>query len=126
MFAAHAFAWVAVYGFWLWATRAYHPTLSIAAAATFLLVASFAAAFYLDRLVLASRLAGGRRLAALLAVEMGLNLAVVAAIQLVYDAMWGPDPRRFGFSTNVATDFLGMHLHVVAARWIAARIGRSR
>ena len=114
---------------WLVATRAYHPTLAIAAGVTAVLVAASAAAVYANHRVLAPRLAAGRSprwhyLASVLATVGGLDLVAVAAIQLVYAWLWHPDPRRFGFWFNVGSDGVLITAHVAAAArlvWVARR-----
>ena len=44
-----------------------------------------------------------------------LALACTLAIHLVYDALWGPDPARFGFLTNFGMEFALVAFHVLAA-----------
>ncbi|MDB5352737.1 MAG: hypothetical protein JWN86_3984 [Planctomycetota bacterium] len=127
--AGQGLAWVVIYVFWLITLRAYHPTWSVAAWATLLLVLFYAAAVTLALYPLArlrSRRGPAISLAALLAVEAALTLAIVPAIQIVYDLLWHPDPRRFGFWTNVWTDFAGMNVHVLIAAGIAWLLRRRR
>ena len=99
--------------------RAHHPTLLINALATSLLFASFAAAVYINHLVLIPRLLNDDRHAAyvvaLLLTMVGVTLAAVFGIQFVYDALWGADPLRYGFWFNFASDFMGTLLHVAVA-----------
>lgn len=112
-------------GLWLvdwaasaWLTRWHHPTPAIDAAATACLISACAAAVYVDSLVLTPRFWGrGRRWAyamTLLATVATSAAVGVALIQVVYDVAWGPDPARYGLAFNLATDSLGVAIHVVA------------
>ncbi len=118
-----ALAWLALWGLAVWLARPFHPTLTIDVLATLVLVAFYALAATVNQIGLAGRplLA---RLPLLLAAEVGLTAAAVEAIQGVYALLWHPDPRRFGFWFNFASDFAGMNLVVAmaaAAAWITKR-----
>jgi heme/copper-type cytochrome/quinol oxidase subunit 3 len=54
-----------------------------------------------------------------------ITLAVVVGIQAAYDVLWGPDPLRFGFWTNVGLDFLFVSLHVLVAAGAVALFTRK-
>lgn len=115
----HAALWLGVLFFWLVATRQYHPTLTIAVSTTAVLVLASALAVYINGLFLLPRFAR-RRLwwryaASLLATIIVLDLIAVPAIQAIYDLLWRPDPLRFGFWFNVASDGFIIALHVAIA-----------
>lgn len=120
--ATHAAVWLAVFLFWLFVTRGFHPTLAIAMLATAVLVAAFALAVYANDLFLLPRLARRRlwlRYAlSLLLVVVILDLAAVLLIQFIYDQLWGPDPLRYGFWFNMASDGAGIILHLALAAGI--------
>lgn len=117
-FLRHALAWAALWGFWAFVSRHNHPSLLLDVAATTLLVATFALAVYAHHLILIPCfLRRGRiaaYLAALLLVTALLSLACTLLISLVYDVLWGPDPLRFGFATNLVMELFGVVLHLVA------------
>lgn len=115
----HLLGWIALASLAMVLVRAHHPTLLINALATSLLFASFAAAVYINHLVLIPRLLHEDRRTAygvtLLLTMVGVTLVAVFGIQFVYDVLWGPDPLRYGFWFNFVTDFAGTLLHVVVA-----------
>ena len=90
-------------------------------------MATFAAAVYANHLWLIPRLWSRRRFdgyaAALLLVMGLLALACTAAIHVVYDVLWGPDPARFGFLVNSGMEFalVAFHVLVVAVGVSVAR-----
>lgn len=115
----HVAIWLAVFIFWLWATRNHHPTLTIAILATAILVTAFAIAVYVNSLFLLPRFAR-RRLwlqytVALLITIAVLDLAAVFLIQFIYERLWGPDPLRYGFWFNVASEAALIIFHLAAA-----------
>jgi NADH:ubiquinone oxidoreductase subunit 3 (subunit A) len=59
----------------------------------------------------------------LLATVAVLDLIAVLLIQFMYDWLWGPDPRRFGFWFNMLSDGIIIVVHIVAATimmmWVA-------
>ena len=126
----HAAVWLCVYALWLTATRRFHPTWTVAASATAILVAASALAVYLDALVLRPRLARRRLWAqyalSLLAAVAVLDVAAVLSIGAVYDRLWRPDPLRFGFWFNVLSDGVIIVLHLLAAAWLARLRGRQK
>jgi hypothetical protein len=116
----HLSVWLCVFFLWLFATRQFHPRLSIAISATATLVSASALAIYLDRLLLLPKFAR-RRLwwqyaASLAAVVIALDLIAVALIQLIYDWLWRPDPLRFGFWFNLASDGFIIALHLIVVK----------
>ena len=129
--ALHLAVWLGVFAFWLLVTRQYHPTPALAVLATAVLVSASALAVYVNNLLLLPRFAR-RHLwwqyaAALLATVAILDLLAVPLIQFLYDWLWGPDPRRFGFWFNVLSDGSIIVVHVVVATlvmWIAKFLGR--
>ncbi len=118
-----ALIWLADWSSCVVLARAHHPTLAIDAVATACLLAACAVAVYANGLVLVPRLMRRGRVGAYLAALVGTTLASATAgvivIQVVYDAMWGPDPLRYGFAFNLATDWLAVALHVAAAMGLA-------
>jgi hypothetical protein len=119
---AQILAWAAVWGFWVAVSLNNHPNLRLNVIASGLLVLTFAAAVYANHLWLLPRLWSRRRFgayAAGLLLVMGL-LAMIctAAIHVVYDVLWGPDPARFGFLTN-----LGMESALVAFHVLMVAVG---
>ena len=86
-----------------------------------------------NHLLLTPRLWRRRRYAAfgaaLLFVMGLLALACTAAIHVAYDLLWGPDPARFGFRTNLAMEFALVAFHVAAVAagvWLVGRLGQIR
>ncbi len=126
----HAFAWLALWGSWVFVSRHNHPNLRLNAVASALLVVTFAAAVYANHLLLIPRLWRRRRYAAYgaaLLLAMGLlALACTAAIHLAYDLLWGPDPARFGFMTNFTMEFALVAFHVAVVAVGAWSLGRLR
>lgn len=130
---SHLLAWSGVFILWLFATRQFHPKLGIALAATAILVSASALAVYLDRLWLwpkfARRRLSWRYAATLAAAVLTLDVLAVVSIQMVYDWLWHPDPLRFGFWFNVASDGFIIALHLAAAwgiMWIAGLLRERR
>ncbi len=115
--ALHLAVWLGVFAFWLVATRQYHPTLTIAASATSVLVSASALVVYVNSLFLlpgfARRRLWWQYMASLLATVIVLDLTAVGLIQFIYDWLWRPDPLRFGFWFNVLSDGI-IVAHVVA------------
>ncbi|MGB9180366.1 MAG: hypothetical protein WCB68_14130 [Pyrinomonadaceae bacterium] len=130
--ALHVAVWSGIFLFWLVVTRQHHPTLTIAASATAVLVLSFALAVYANSLLLVPRFARQRRwlryVISLLATVAVLDLVAVLLIQFIYDRLWGADPLRYGFWFNMASDGFGIAVHLVAAMlvmWFARVLRRS-
>jgi len=129
--ALHLAMWLGVFAFWLSATRQYHPTPALALLATAVLVSASALAVYVNNLFLLPRFAR-RHLwwqytGSLLATVAVLDLIAVPLIQFIYDWLWGPDARRFGFWFNVLSDGIIIVVHVVAATmvmWVAKFLGK--
>jgi hypothetical protein len=129
--ALHLAVWSGVFLFWLLVTRQHHPTLTIAASATAVLVSSFALAVYANSLFLlpmfAQRRLWLRYVISLVATIAVLDLGAVLLIQFIYDRLWGADPLRYGFWFNMASDGFGIAVHLVAAivmMWFARFLRR--
>lgn len=129
----HVLAWLALWCFWVVASRHNHPNWTLNGIATALLVATFALAVYANHLVLIPRLLRRGRILAYLSglaiVAILLALACTLLIGLVYDLLWGPDPRRFGFGVNFAAELTGVALHlavVAAAFWLRGSVCMNR
>jgi|ERR1044071_2980058 hypothetical protein len=127
----HIAIWSGVFIFWLLTTRNHHPTLTIAILATAVLVAAFALAVYVNHLFLLPRFARHRlwlqyALSLVITVAV-LDLAAVLLIQFIYDRLWGPDPLRYGFWFNVASEGVLIIIHLAAAMgllWLAKYLRR--
>jgi hypothetical protein len=125
-----ALAWAALWGFWVVALRHNHPSLQLKAIASGSLVAAFAAAVYANRHWLIPGLWRERRYAvdaaALLLVVALLALACTAAIHVMYDILWGPDPARFGFRANLGMEFGLVAIHVLLIAAVIRLFERAR
>lgn len=126
--ASHAVAWVGVFGFWLIVSTAYHPTLLIGTLATAILVAASASVVYANCWLLlpgrfVARRSWWRYTILILTVLVVADLAVVLSIQRAYDWLWGPDPMRFGFGSNLVLDGLFIVVHLIVGTAII-RFGR--
>ena len=125
--ALHVAVWSGVFLFWLLVTRGHHPTLAIALSATAVLVSSFVLAVYANSLLLwpvfAQRRLWLRYGVSVLATVLMLDLVAVLLIQFIYDRLWGADPLRYGFWFNMASDGIGIAVHLAAAMllmWVGA------
>ena len=120
-------AWFCVWAFWLATTHDFHPTFALALIVTTSLVAAYAAAAYMNHLVLVPWLwAVGRRWqhAAWLAATMALLTAVaLAVIRVSYRGLWGLDTDPHGAYKHYAIDLFGMGVHVGAVALIV-RVAR--
>ncbi|HEY0375964.1 MAG TPA: hypothetical protein VGC87_03315 [Pyrinomonadaceae bacterium] len=123
----HVSVWLCVFALWLFATRRFHPTWTIAVPATAVLILASALAVYLNALVLWPRFARNwpRYAVALLLTVAALDVVAVLSIGAVYDWLWRPDPLRFGFWFNVASDGFIIALHLAAAAAVA-RLARGK
>lgn len=87
----------------------FHPTILLAASATGCLELASASAVYFNELWLVPHVRAVRRFftyaAALCLFVSLITIAVVFLIQLLYDILWIPDPRRFSLWTNIESDF---------------------
>ena len=124
--------WLGVYAVWLLSTRQYHPTLLIAIIATAILIFTSALSVYSNQHLLRSRLSQRRSWLnygiQIIITLVALDLIAVISIQTMYDQLWGPDPNRFGFWFNMASDGFIIMLHMVAAQgitWIAERLRKK-
>lgn len=123
-----AAAWVGVWAFWLVVTRGFHPTWAHGVVVTTSLVAAYAAASSINRLVLVPRFwRKGLRwrslawLAGTMALLTGLALAVIRAAYLAWS---GPDADPYGAVKHYAIDLFGMAVHVGMAELVVWVVGR--
>lgn len=118
-----AVAWVGAWAFWLALTRDHHPTFTLALIVTTALVAAYAAAAYLNHLVLVPRLWGTGRVryaVALAAVMVVFTGAALAVIRVSYLNLHGPDADPNGAAKHFAIDLFGMAVHLLAAAGVVA------
>ena len=122
--------WVGLWCFWVVVSRNNHPTLLLNGIATGVLIIAFAASIYFNWRVLVPRYWRSRKFLAywtwLLLAMSALTVADVAVIQKIYDVLWGPDPRRFGFWVNYGLDFTGIGLHLLLASLVVRLIQDKR
>jgi hypothetical protein len=117
----HLAAWLAILGVWVFVSRNHHPTLLINILATSVLVAASATAVYVNMSVLRPqflrRRTGWRYILELIFMVSVLDVIAVITIQVIYDGLWGPDPLRYGFGTNLIYEaiFIGLHLAIGTA-----------
>jgi len=120
-------AWVAVWAFWLVTTREYHATGPLAAIATTALVVSYAAAAYVNQLVIVPKFLSDRRygpyIAWLLAVMFAFTGIALAVLRLFYVKILGPFPVRPWY-VDYELDLFGMVVHVIAAAVVVWVFGR--
>jgi hypothetical protein len=123
----HASVWLCVFALWLPPARRFHPTWTIAVSATAVLVSASALAVYLNALALRPRFARNwpKYAVSLLVTVAALDVAAVLSIGAVYDWLWRPDPLRFGFWFNVASDGFIIVLHLLAAAALS-RLARGK
>ena len=111
-------AWLIVGLFWLLTTREYHPSWRLALVATGSLVVAYAAASYVNHLVLVSRyLQRGYRsryAVTLLSVMVGLTLLAMAVLKTIYFQAMGVDLMN-SFWVDFGLDLFGMIVHVIGA-----------
>ncbi|HQR08094.1 MAG TPA: hypothetical protein PLN21_14795 [Gemmatales bacterium] len=112
-------AWVAVGVFWFALTRGYHPSLALAVIVTTSLVMAYAAAAYINQLVLIPQCWASRQWRRywwwLLTTMVALTLVALAVIRVSYNALWGPDTDPYGVIKHFAIDFFGMSVHLGGA-----------
>ncbi len=103
--------WLFVWAFWLTITRHFHPSNCLALIVTSCLVPAYAAATYINHLLLLPRLwsQSHRRYACWLAATM-LVLTGVALliIRVSYATLWGADADQNGAYKHFAIDLFGM------------------
>ena len=125
--------WLGIFVVWLLSTRQYHPTFLIAIIATAILISTSALGVYLNRYLLQKRFSQHRSWMnygiSLIVGIVALDLLAVILIQTMYDQLWGPDPNRFGFWFNMASDGFIITLHIILEQgivWIAERLRNRR
>jgi hypothetical protein len=121
------FARLEVAVFWLVATRGYHPSWSRACIVTASLITAYAAAAYINHLVLLPRFRHRRALYGmlLLLTVISLTAAALGVILLVFFLLFGLSFDLPTISHNYQIDLFGMVVHVVAAAvvvWLYRRL----
>ena len=118
-------AWLIVGIFWYFATRSAHPTQHLAVVTTSALIITYAAAAYINHLLLLPRFwRQGRTpayLGTLLTMMFALTAIALTVIRTTYLRALGPDPDPNGLAKHFAIDFIGMAVHLIGAE-IAVRI----
>ena len=129
-FTLHTTTWLFVLLFWIFVSRNNHPTLllNFIASTTLVIVSAVAAyAFFLRFLPkLRSSHNRIRRFFEFTATILALDLSAVLLIQYAYDTLWGPDPARFGFWTNVLLEAAFIGIHVIVFSLIVFTIRNRR
>ena len=112
--------WAALWVFWFFVTRGFHPNVFLAVLVTTTLLCAYAAAIYANQLVLVPRYSRTRRYGAywadLLATMAVLTAVALAIIRTTYLRALGPDPDPNGLYHHYAIDFCGMGVHVAGQR----------
>ena len=115
-------AWLGLWSFWLWTTHGFHPTFSLAIVVTSALILAYAAAAYLNHLILIPRYwrtgLPGRYVVWLTATMLLLTSAALAVIRLTYHLSMGPDADPYGAYKHFVIDFIGMAVHLAVAAWV--------
>jgi hypothetical protein len=115
-------AWIGVWLFWLVTTRGFHPTFTLAVIVTTSLIGVYAAAAYVNHLILIPRFwRTGRRIrytAWLVVIMVLLTAAALSVIRMSYAQLWGLDPDKDGVHKHFAIDLFGMAVHLAAAAGI--------
>lgn len=120
--------WIGVGGFWLIATRGYHPSWPLAGVATASLVVAYAGASYVNHLILIPRyLRNGRPgiyAAALAGVMVVFTCVAIAVLRLFYVHALGLGAVN-SLGVDFGLDFFGMAVHVAGAALIVC-LSRQR
>lgn len=116
----HTVFWLTLNVVWLLSTTANHPNWTLAVSCTSILTLASAVFAYCYMPHQRTRRALLKTLAALLA--CGVTAALV--IHAVYDAMIGPDPRRFGLLQNIGMDTAIILFNTVVALTFASILSR--
>lgn len=115
--ALHIFIWTMLIGLYSFIFKAYHPSIEISVISTSLLMFGSAIAVYTNLLLKAQRfnnqLTMAKYVLLLVFVVLISTVIVVFSIQLVYDKLVGPNPLRFGLSTNLVLDFIWIVFHLL-------------
>lgn len=122
--------WLVVGVIWYFATRNFHLTRRLAEIVTASLVSAYAAAVYINHLVLIPRFWRRRRWPAywgtLLSVMIALTSVALTVIRVSYIRALGPDPNPNGLYAHFAIDFVGMVVHVFVAAIVVWLWQRSK
>lgn len=126
-----AVAWVAVGLFWLVVTRSFHPNFALDVVVTVALISAYAAATYINHLVLIPLLQRTREqrtyLLSLLGTMIVLTAIALTIIRMAYYAELGPDPDPLlSIAKHFAIDLFGMAVHVGAAAIIVWYVKKVR
>jgi len=107
-------AYVLFFGALVAVSRNNHPTLTLNLVASGIMTLASLLVFVLPVRVTAS---GAIRVLLVGCACLVAGAVAAVSISLVYDALWGPDPLRFGMIENV-----GMDTAVVLAGWLWASL----
>lgn len=93
------------------------PDASHSVTATGCLEVASAAAVYLNELLLVPKFFSERQFSiywvAIFLSVLLITIGVVLLIQLTYNVLWGPDPRRLGLWTNIESDFAWISIYLL-------------
>ncbi len=123
-------AWGCVWIFWFATTRTFHPTRTLAVIVTTCLVVAYAAAAYVNHLVLIPRhwrsaRSGGYAIR-LVATMIVLTAVALAIIRASYARLWGPDADPNGAYKHFGIDLFGMAVHWGVAALVIRVAGRFK
>ncbi len=120
--------WLLLYCFWVWVSMGFHPTFEIDLIVTALLTIFYAAAIYINELLVLPRLAPQRvttsSIAAQLIVQVVLTFAVLGLIRLTYWQL-GYGEYLGDYWEHYCIDLLGMTVHVIAARILVSQLRKG-
>jgi hypothetical protein len=121
-------AWIGVWLFWLVTTRGFHPTFTLTVIVTTSLIGVYAAAAYVNHLILIPRFwrTGrlGRYTAWLVVMMVLLTATALSVIRVSYTELWRLDPEQDGVCKHFAIDLFGMAVHLSVAAGIVWALRR--
>lgn len=121
-------AWAAVWAFWLATTRAFHANWPLAIIATTALIGAYAAAAYVNQLVLVPRFLRRGRLIEytgwLMFIMLLLSALALGVIRMFYVQILGPFPVKPWY-IDYGLDFTGMIVHVSSAALVVWFVRRK-
>lgn len=112
----HIAFWVFAFLIWLSGTTAHHPnwTLRITCTLVLILMSALYACCFTPRAI-----SVGSIVVSLISL-CGCGVFAAILIHLLYDSLIGPDPRRFGFVSNIAMDTAIVAFNTILAACFAS------